>query len=100
MPVISLNHAFNIYHFSSHLQMTCADIMHRLCQVEIAKRTAAYTKVVCELRTSVVDKEVMMDVPRPSWEIGNTLLPLPLPSDAFLSEFQQLLHPQITELVI
>ena len=72
----------------------------RLCQVEIAKRTAAYTKIVCELRMNLIGDGGMMDMPHPFQEISHTLLPLPLPSDAILSEFHHLLHPKITELVI
>ena len=68
----------------------------RLCQVEIAGRTTVYTKVVRELKQNLMGG----DMPRPSREIGHTLLPLPLPSDAVLSEFHQLIHPHIAELVV
>ena len=72
----------------------------RLCQVEIARRTAAYTKVVCELRMNLIGGDDMTDPPNPSREIGHTLLPLPLPSDAVLAEFRQLIQPHITELLV
>jgi hypothetical protein len=71
-----------------------------LCQVEIAKQTAAYTKVVCELKLNLIGEDTMTDLPHPSRELSHTLLPLPLPSDAVLSEFRQFLQPHITELLI
>ena len=68
-----------------------------LCQAEIAKRTANYTKIICDLKHNLIGAGME---PHPSREISHTLLPLPLPSDATLSEFRQLIHPHITELVI
>lgn len=70
---------------------------HSLCQAEIAKHTATYTKVVCDLKHNLIGSAME---PHPSREISHTLLPLPLPSDATLSEFRQLIHPHITELAI
>ena len=70
-----------------------------LCQAEIAKRTAAFTKIVCDLKLDLIGGDGTTE-PRFSREISHTLLPLPLPSDATLSEFRQLIQPHIQELVI
>ena len=74
-------------------------VSYSLCQAEIAKCTAAYTKVVCDLKLNLIGADAMMG-PHPSREIGHALLPLPLPSDAILSEFRQLIQPHILELAI
>jgi nuclear pore complex protein Nup98-Nup96 len=70
-----------------------------LCQAEIAKRTATFTRVVCDLKQDLIGGDSMTE-PHSSREISHTLLPLPLPSDATISEFRQLIQPHIQELVI
>ena len=69
-----------------------------LCQVEMAKRTATYTKLVFDLRLSLMGDAAVE--PHPSQELGHTLMALPLPSDITLSEFRQLVQPHIQELVV
>ena len=68
--------------------------LHSLCQAELAKRTASYTRIVLNLKELLVPSTVSITS---SKEYAPTLSQLPMPSDYALTEYRALLHPYVAQ---